>query len=183
LSFRASFFLTALLVSVVLIGCGKQDSTGEPTSPGEAATPSPAESPNSSPTDAIPSPSIEAPPAQPEPQRSPVRFPPFLEGRNIKDIPIFPRSSVNNFIYGPVAGSDTAIVTFEVFDTFDNVTKFYDNAIKKHGWRVDSRICDIGDCSWRLSKGTRDLASIQVKVGPENRVACAINRTQAPVAQ
>lgn len=181
---RISLSVGTMLVFVLLIGCGKHGSAGNATS-GEAPSPSPSVSPVLPPVDPVPPPSAQITPAQPEaqPQPSPPKIPPFMEGQQIKDLPIYSKSSITNLSYGPMGGVETVLVFFDAFDSFDNVTRFYDKTIKKNGWKIDSRVCDIGDCVWRVSKGERDQAIVQVKLGPENRVACGINRSRKPVSQ
>lgn len=182
--------IATALVCVVFVGCSDRErsegrSSAAESAPASAARAEQSPSPPSPSTPAESAPAqLAETPAQPE-KRPPVKIPDFLEGQRIKDLPVFPRSSINNFSYGPfVPNTDTVLVFFEAFDTFENVTAFYDKTIKANGWTVNTRTCDLGDCVWRLSKGDRDEAIVEVKQDQQSkRISGGINRSRKLVSQ
>lgn len=181
--------IVTALVCVAFVGCSNERrGNGEPptaeSAPASAAqVAEPASSPAPS-AESASAPPADGPPAQPVEQRPLAKIPDFLDGQRIKDLPVFPKSSISNFSYGPLADADMVLVFFEAFDTFDNVTAFYDKAIRSNGWKINTRTCDIGDCVWRVSKGDRDEAIVQVKFDQQlKRVSGGINRSRKLVSQ
>jgi hypothetical protein len=178
----------ALLFSVVtlLAACGnkgKTESASEPRT-GVTVTGSNEEQQQAreKPLEGVPNPNLGTFPANSAEQKAPP-VPAFFDiaKRQVKDLPALPKASILNLQFGPIAGNETVLIFYSVRGAFEEVTTFYDKAIKEHGWTVQTNTREPDDYTWRLAKGAQDQALLQVKKTEEAEVVqVGINRFRTP---
>lgn len=130
------------------------------------------------PLEGVPNPNLETFPANTT-ERKPPPVPDFFDigKKQVKDLPSLPKASIINLQYGPISGNETVLIFFNVRAPFEEVTTFYDKAIKQNGWTVQTNTREPDDYTWRLVKGAQDQALLQVKKTEEaGLVQVGINR-------
>jgi hypothetical protein len=103
-------------------------------------------------------------PAPAAAQPAPFKVPEFFDMNTgqIKDIPSYPRSTRVSVQYGPLQGTQSAMIILQTGDPVEKIAEFYDRAIKSNGWKVvsDQRARDI--MKIELQKGDRGEGLVRV---------------------
>jgi len=101
-----------------------------------------------------------APAAQPAPFKVPEFF--DINTGQIKDIPSYPRSTRVSVQYGPLQGTQSAMIILQTGDPVEKIAEFYDRAIKTNGWKVVSDQRDRDIMKIELQKGDRGEGLVRV---------------------
>jgi hypothetical protein len=123
-----------------------------------------------------------APPATASSPPPTLRIPAFFDPQkgNIKDLPSYPDSVRINVQYGPLSGSDMAMIVSQASAPMEKVAEFYDRAARSNGWTVASESREPEKFRLDLKKGAKDAGTVQVTKEPGGRgVSIIISRTQA----
>jgi hypothetical protein len=123
---------------------------GPPEASGQAPANPPAQEPQQ------PSPAA----AQPAPFKAPEFF--DIDTGQIKDIPTYPRATRVSVQYGPLQGTQSAMIILQTGDPVEKVAAFYDRAIKTNGWKVVSDQRDKDILKIELQKGDRGEGLVRV---------------------
>jgi len=146
--------------------------------PGETAPVPGAQSGGTPAADAISPPAPAAAPTAVPALRTPAFFDP--KNGTIKDLPSFPDSVRINVQYGPLSGSDMAMIVSQTAAPMEKVTEFYDRAARSNGWTIASQSREPETFRLDLKKGPKDAGTVQVaKVAGGRGVSIIISRTQA----
>jgi hypothetical protein len=126
------------------------------------------------------------PSAQPQPSQTPpkeITPPDFWDQKKggVKDLPTFPKSLTTSMQMGPMGGAEVVILFGTVHGTFDEAVSYYDQQIKKNGWKSYFNTRDPGEVVWKMTKGQREEAAVQLKIDREtNTVHFGLSRTRRP---
>jgi hypothetical protein len=170
-------------------GCEKDSSSTQATSqtPVTSGGSDPGQQPSPQPPEPSPAtPGVDQLAAQHQPQAAPTKVPTFFDAtkRQIRDLPTFPQFSLENIRIGPIQGVEMVMMAGTAHGEFEAVVDFYDKAIKKNGWSVYFNTRDPGNFEWRMTKGSADEASVQVKVDKvSNQIQVGVMRGQRPAQE
>jgi hypothetical protein len=166
-----SISLSVVILCLLSISCGPKkpaygdiqtDKDGRSlnrNSSGQAApAPQPPESAATGQT--APQPHPAQVPAQPEPFKVPEFF--DMNVGQIKDLPSYPRATRVSIQYGPLQGTQSAMIILQTGDSLDKIAAFYERAIKTNGWKVVSDQRDKDVMKIEVNKGERDEGLIRV---------------------
>ena len=109
--------------------------------------------------------------------------PAFLNQRTgqFEDLPQYPRSVRTNVQIGPINGIESGLFVLETSDPIERIAEFYDNAIRKNGWRVVNNTRDKEYLKWELMKGKTSEAIVEVKSDAQStRKAIILSRAERP---
>ncbi|HET9531828.1 MAG TPA: hypothetical protein VFQ92_15825 [Blastocatellia bacterium] len=103
-------------------------------------------------------------PAQASAKPEPFKVPEFFDMNvgQIKDLPSYPRATRVSVQYGPLQGTQSAMIILQTGDPLDKIAAFYERAIKTNGWKVVSDQRDKDVMKIEVNKGERDEGLIRV---------------------
>lgn len=113
------------------------------------------------------SPELSAPQPQPSPAAAkPAEFkvPEFIDSNTgqIKDLPSYPQATRVSIQYGPLQGTQTAMIVLQTKDSVDKIAAFYDRAIKTNGWKIVSDQRDQDVMKIEVHKGDKHEGLVRV---------------------
>ena len=180
-----------LILSGVLagcVGCQKEEKPAPPASQvQEDSAASSDQQPGPVTAEPQPNPAVgnDTSSTQAEPEHKPISYPDFFDTTKaqIKDLPTYPKSSINSVRIAPAGQPEAIVLLATAFGKFEEVVGFYDKEIKKNKWSVYFNTRDPEDVVWKMTKGSRDEAAIEVKLDkPRNQIQFGINRWRKPNA-
>lgn len=128
-----------------------------------------------------PTPSTDTPAPAPS-QPAAIKMPEFFDAQkgSIKDLPSYPDSMRINVQYGPMSGTEMAMIVSQSPGPMAKITEFYDRAIKSNGWTIVSETREAEKYRLNLKKGDKDAGTVDVTPDAGGkRLTIAISRTKA----
>jgi hypothetical protein len=132
------------------------------------------------------SPELSAPQPQPSPAAAkPAEFkvPEFIDSNTgqIKDLPSYPHATRVSIQYGPLQGTQTAMIVLQTKDSVDKIAAFYDRAIKTNGWKIVSDQRDQDVMKIEVHKGDKHEGLVRViKDEKTGLVNIGLSRVEKP---
>ena len=182
---RLTALCLVLAAGLGAVGCGRKPAYSDINVNQAAATENKPAAGESNPLPGI-APGTTAAPAAPADQQA-FKLPRFMDPAKTeaRDLPNYPRSVSRNVRYGPYEGTEMFAASLQTPDPMEKVAAFYDEAIKRNGWTVTSRIVDPEYSEWIVNKNQQDDAGKVVvqKDKQSNSFFISIARTGKPAPE